>query len=566
MRALTRARRQIANLLALLLLTAGLSVAQAPAPAPAPAPAKKATRPARKPPERADVARFREHVEKILTGEAVRALPPRQPSPVSVTPQAPAPTAGTERARNATTPTKGHWGVLVVDAATGEVFYARNADSYFTPASNTKLFTTALGLAKLGPEHRYRTTIESRTLPDAHGRLLGNLVLMGRGDPNLSNRVFPFALEVQRDGAPEKILAALADQIVARGVKLIEGDIVGDDSYFSAERYPSGWAIDDMTEGYGAPVSALTINDNTLLIEVRPGASEGERAWFTVEPWAEFYTFTSEITTVATAAAPGRVDAEREPGSRAVRLTGSAPLGAPSTTVTISVQEPAEFAAALLKRLLEARGVRVYGRAIADHNPVKTLEARNVLAEHLSLPLADSVRLINKISQNLHTEMLLRTATRESAGASTLRDSLRAAQDFHDSIGITTGDAVLFDGSGLSRRNLVTPRAVVTLLRWAAQQPWYAAYLDSLPISGQDGTLSERMKETPAALRIRAKTGTLGNVNALSGYAETAHGTRVVFSLFGNHHNLRRGTRVLDDICVAMIEELGAKPVPRRRR
>jgi D-alanyl-D-alanine carboxypeptidase/D-alanyl-D-alanine-endopeptidase (penicillin-binding protein 4) len=519
-------------------------------------PQAKAERARRQAPERADVAKFRARVEKILTSEV--AVPAAsQPQVVQIPP---------ERNRNAATPAKGHWGVLVVDAATGEVLYQHNADAYFTPASNTKLFTTALGLAKLGPEYRYRTTIESRATVDTYGRLAGDVVLVARGDPNLSNRRFPYTKEEERDGPPEKVLAALADQVVARGVKQIEGNIVADDSHFSAERYPTGWAIEDMTEGYGAPVSALAVNDNLLFVEVRPGATEGELAWFGVEPWAEFYRFSNQVTTVAAADRPGRVDIERQPGSHEVRLAGRAPIGVPPLKQTLAIEEPAAFAAVLLKRLLELRGVRVYGRAVADHNPVKTMEARHVLAEHVSVPLAESVKLINKVSQNLHTEMLLRAATRESAPAQTLRDSLRAAQEFRDSIGIGAEDAVIFDGSGLSRRNLVTPRAVVTLLRWAAQQPWAALYADSLPIAGQDGTLGERMKDTSAVGRIQAKTGTLGNVNALGGYAETVHGAKLIFSMFGNHHNLRRGARVLDEICVAMVEELGAKPPKGKRR
>jgi len=532
----------------LLLATLGTAYAGAQAPA-------RSTRPARKPPERADVAKFRARVEKILTTEIT---PPAAQTPAA---QSPA-----ERSRNTLNPTKGHWGVLVTDAATGEVLYAHNADNYFTPASNTKLYTTALGLAKLGPDFRYRTTLESRGTVDAHGRLYGDLILFGRGDPNLSNRRFPYSKETEREGAPEKILGELADQIVARGIRQIEGNVIGDDSYFSSERYPSGWAIDDMTEGYGAPVSALTVNDNMLFVEVRPGGHEGEPAWFGVEPWAEFYTFKNEIRTVPESERPGRVNIDREPGAHEVRLSGTAPFGAPPLTLTLAIEEPAEYAAALLKRLLEARGVRIYGRAAADHNAMKTMEARNVLAEHISPPLGESVRWINKISQNLHTEMLLRTATREASGAHTLRESLRAAQEFHDAIGIPTGDAVLFDGSGLSRRNLVTPRGTVALLRWAAQQPWAALYAESLPVAGQDGTLGDRMKESAAAGRIHAKTGTLGNVNAVSGYAETVHGTRLVFSLFGNHHNLRRSTRVLDDICIAMVEELGAPPPAKKKR
>ncbi|MCL5286593.1 MAG: D-alanyl-D-alanine carboxypeptidase/D-alanyl-D-alanine-endopeptidase [Acidobacteria bacterium] len=463
---------------------------------------------------------------------------------------------------------KGHWGVLVVDAATGETVYARNPEQYFTPASNTKLYTTIPALALLGPDFRWRTTLESRGQLDAHGRLRGDLVLVGRGDPNLSNRKFPYETKVERDGPPEKILAALADQLVARGVKQIEGDIVADDSYFPAERYASGWAIDDMTFGYGAPVSALTVNDNTLTIELRPGDREGDAAWFGVEPWAELYEFANEVRTAA-AGERSRVSADREPGSRRVVLRGSMPLGAEPRRVTLAVEEPAEFSAALLKRLLESRGVRIYGHSRAQHEPTAAPpENPAILAEHVSGPLLDDVRLINKISQNLHAELLLRAIGREKGTAGTTDAALKVVQEFFKSIGVPEGDVSTYDGSGLSRRNLITPRATVALLTWATKQPWAKPFIASLPVSAQDGTLTERMKDTPAAGRIHAKTGSLGNVNALSGFADSLHGTRVVFSMFGNAHNLRgaEATGVLDSLCIALVEELGAPPPSKKKK
>jgi D-alanyl-D-alanine carboxypeptidase/D-alanyl-D-alanine-endopeptidase (penicillin-binding protein 4) len=186
--------------------------------------------------------------------------------------------------------------------------------------------------------------------------------------------------------------------------------------------------------------------------------------------------------------------------------------------------------------------------------------ARVVLADHTSVPLIDAVRVVNKVSQNLHAELLLRAAAREKTGATDTEAALKFLQEFLKGIGIEEGDVILFDGSGLSRRNLVTPQAVVKLLAYAAQQPWAEVFRSTLPIAGEDGTLADRMKGTPAADRIWAKTGSLDHVRSLAGYATTVHGAQVIFSVFGNNHNLRgkAATSVVDAICAAMIEELGA--------
>ena len=470
---------------------------------------------------------------------------------------------------------KGDWGLLVVDSATGETLVSLGADRYFTPASNTKMFSTVLALATLGPGYTYHTRIETQGGLDAHGRLLGDVVLIARGDPNLSNRKFPYQQKSEFEGPPEKVLAELVDQAVAKGIRQIEGDTVVDDSWFAYDRYPVGWAIDDMTYGYGAPVSALCMNDNTLEIEIRPGTYEGSLAWFGVEPWAEFYEFENRITT-GPAAPPGtsneenstsRVVVEREPGSRRVLLRGTIAMGTEAQKVALAIEEPAEYAANVLKRLLEKRGVRVYGRASAQHTPRLETDDVLLLAEHTSVPLAESVRLINKVSQNLHTEMLLRTVAREKGGAGSTQEGLRLAQEFFKSIGIREGDVAIYDGSGLSRMNLITPRAAVTLLQHVAKQPWAEAYIASLPVAGQDGTLTRRMKDTPAAGRIQAKTGTLASTNALSGFATTLSGKRLIFSMFGNKHNLRgrSATEIVDALCVAMVEEIGA-PAKREKR
>jgi len=477
-------------------------------------------------------------------------------------------------------PSKGDWGVLVVDADTSRTLYALNADRYFTPASNTKLFTTALAMAALGPDYRFRTTLETRGSVDANG-LRGELVLVGRGDPNLSNRKFPYREKPETEGPPETVLAELADAVVARGIRQIEADVVADDTYFVSDRYPRGWTIDDMTYGFAAPVSAICVNDNTLAVEVRPGEREGDLARFSVEPWGDFYQFENQVITGAPeSGAPGpepgaaRVWAEREPGSRHVVLRGTIPLGAEPRALALAIEEPAEYAAALLKRLLELRGVRVDGAARARHSsptarpggPQTDEHSPVVLGEHLSVTLLEAIRLINKVSQNLHAELLLRTVARERAGTGSAEAGLKLAQEFFQALGIGKGDVVLYDGSGLSGMNLVTPRAVVTLLNAVEKLPWGNAFVSTLPVAGKDGTLAQRFVEGPAAGHIQAKTGTLGSVNALSGFATTLGGTRLVFSIFGNKHNLaeKEATDVVDAICRAMIEEIGGPSKKRR--
>jgi D-alanyl-D-alanine carboxypeptidase/D-alanyl-D-alanine-endopeptidase (penicillin-binding protein 4) len=492
--------------------------------------------PSSRPATRPDIAAFRERVARILAAPDV---------------------------------SRGYWGLFVEDADTGEVLFAQNADRYFLPASNAKLFTAALAMANLGPDYRFHTTIETRAAMDANGALQGDLVLIGRGDPNLSNRKVPFESRTARDGPPEKILAELADAVVARGVKQISGDVIADDSYFAGGAYPSGWAIDDMLWSYGVPVSAIEINEGALTIEIRPGEIAGSPATFTSDNLAGMFQIHNLVVT-GPRGSQQKLAVEREPGSPDVFLRGTMPVGAPPHSLGIAIDRPADYAAALLKNLIEARGVQITGRARARHSgddgaeftssPVGTqVGAPTVLAEHISLPLAETLRVMDKVSQNLHAEMLLRTAAREKTGDSTADAAIQFEEDFRKGIGLTDADAVMTDASGLSRKDMVTPQSEVMLLRWAAKQPWYEIYRDSLPVAGVDGTLTDRMARTPAAGNISAKTGSLTHVDSLAGYATSTRGAHLVFSFMVNNHNLkgRVATDVMDALALAMIEDLG---------
>ncbi len=453
------------------------------------------------------------------------------------------------------------WGILVVDAESGETLYSLNAGKHFVPASNMKLFSTAFALARLGPDFRFHTTLETRGTLSPNGKLEGDLVLVGRGDPNLSNRKFPLAKEPETDGPPEKVLAELADALFARGVREITGDVVADDSYFPPHRYPSGWEIDDMVWQYGAPISALAVNDNTTTLTLTPGAAAGEPVTASIEPWTQDFVLQNDAVTSPAGIKPELVLA-REPGARLVAVRGTMPAGGAPRKLVLAIEKPAEHAAALLKRMLEDRGIKVGGCARVTHAPEAGAGAATVLAEHASVPLADALRPVNKMSLNLHTEMLLRAAARQKGLWSKPQELADLVMEFYQEAGIEKGDVVFLDGSGLSRHDLVTPQATVRLLQYVKRQPWASAYFDSLPVAGQDGTLAERMKEAPAAGRIHAKTGSLEHVAALSGYAETPAGREVMFSIFANNSAAKNNdtAAVIDKIGAAMVEELGTKP------
>ena len=462
---------------------------------------------------------------------------------------------------------KGEWGLLIADAETGETLYEQNIADYFVPASNMKLFTTALALDKLGTEFRFHTTLESTGVVTPEGELSADLVLVGRGDPNLSNRKFPFNLKEEFDGPPERTLAELADALVAKGIKKMSGDVVADDSYFPRERYPNGWEIDDMVWEYGAAISALVVNDNTATLTLTPGHTAGDAVQAVVAPRTQDFIVDNEVTTSA-ANVKADLTLTREPGAHLVVVRGTLPEKSAPRKLVLAIEEPALHAARLLKALMEQRGVEVSGGVRARHEAI-TAEGitPTVLAEHVSIPLGDSVKLVNKISQNLHTEVLLRTALRQQGTWNSFEDVAKFAADFYAKVGIAAQDVIQTDGSGLSRHDMVTPRAMLTLLRYAQTRPWFENFFASLPVAGVDGTLEERLKNTPAAGRVHAKTGSVEHVRALSGFADAAGGRRLVFSFmtnneYGKNHET---TDAMNGLCLAMIEEFNAVPAKHSR-
>jgi len=474
---------------------------------------------------------------------------------------------------------RGFWGIEVLSLKTGKVLYSQNSDRLFTPASNTKLFTTTAALALIGPDYRFRTSVETTGVLDKHGRLSGDLLLVGRGDPNLSGRELPYDLRTQRNDHPIKVLEDLADSLVLKGVKYVDGDLVADDSYFAFERYGEGWSQDDLVWGDGAPVSALTINDNVVFVNILPADRAGERAFVNVVPFADYYHVDNRIITTP-AGSTRRIFFNREPGSTALTLWGEMPVDDQGANEALAIEDPAAFASELFRSLLEKRGITIYGNDRAHHTELArlstfsvtaTAESRGggdpsralplsppvVLASYDSKPLIEDIRVINKVSQNLHAEILLRLLGREKGTAATVESGLEVVRGFLTRAGIPNDQYVFYDGSGLSRQNLVTPHAVVELLEYASHQPWGKAFRDTLPVAGIDGSLADRLKGTDAQGRVHGKTGALGGVKTLSGYLTTDHGEEIAFTILSNNFNVpaKKITDAIDAIVETIVED-----------
>ncbi|MGE5488644.1 MAG: D-alanyl-D-alanine carboxypeptidase/D-alanyl-D-alanine-endopeptidase [bacterium] len=405
------------------------------------------------------------------------------------------------------------WGVKAVDLTTGQTLVSINSGRLFRPASNTKLFTTAFALSRLGPEHVTHTVVTSETAPDQAGRISGDLTLIGGGDPTLK-------------------LGDLADRIVAAGVRAIDGDIVGDDTAYEWEPYPEGWTIDDSTWDYGAPVSALALNDNVFRVTLSPGPAAGPPV-ATLTPASDSITIDNRVRWSSS----GERDIVVERGEGWLRISGTMPRR--TVVLLLAGGDPALNAAQALREALLQRGVAVRGRAVARHRrqgeeapPQQGIE----LARIASPPLLEVLRTITKDSQNLYAEMVLREAARASSGGTSRAAGLAGRKAFLAELGITEAECALKDGSGLARQNFATPNAIVRLLERMHASRDRDAWLSLLPTGGKDGTLAGRFGGSANARRIRAKTGTLDGVSALSGYADRARGGRVAFSILVNNY------------------------------
>lgn len=428
---------------------------------------------------------------------------------------------------------RGSVGVKVISLDSGEVVYERDAEKYFMPASNMKSFTVAAALDSLGPDYRFITSIYAVEKPSGDGVIKGDLTIFGRGDPSFSWRF--------NDGDWYAAIDRLADEIIAAGVRRIEGNIVGDDSFHNADPVPPGWELDDLHRYYGAEVSALTVNDNVVVLKVTPGA-EGEAPAVVFEPASAAFRVVNSARTVKRGE-PKTFAISKKVGENVYEISGAIPAGDSGYTGTFTISNPGEVFADLLKQRLELKGVITKGRAVgagrsAHGGAPLTTEGLVELVAHQSPPLSIIAQNVMKPSQNLYTELLLRSLG-EIAGD---KSSSKASDEKGKAIvaallakaGVPADSVVQYDASGMSRHNLITPNASAMLYKYMDAVPYSVFWKNSLTIGGVDGTLRNRFKNTNGSGNVRGKTGTLDQVSALSGYVTSKAGERFVFSVLTN--------------------------------
>lgn len=436
---------------------------------------------------------------------------------------------------------------LLVATLEGEPILAIAPDQRFIPASNTKMFTTATAYADLPA----LDTAAQGTGVRLHQ---GDVILVGHGDARLSSA----------DGCTTDCLQTLADAVAAKTRHV--RNIVGDDSWLPDERWGPGMSWNNIQSRYGTGISALTLDDNEMTASVAPGV-RGAAPTVTA---SAYYEIDNRVTTVS--GTGEAITAERMPYGRVIRLTGTIGVKAKPATLHFSIDDPAHYAGWRLRDLLVARGVKVGGTVMTRHRPLSPADdpairkgapaaqppAPDMLAQLPALPLADDMRIINKQSQNLHADLMLRRVSR-AQGSGSIADGQVALHRLMTQAGLPETSYSFADGSGMSSYNRITPRAAVTLLSWIARQPWGMAWRQTLPIAGQDGTLRGRFKGTLLEGKLFAKTGSLNAARALSGYFITKSGRTLVFSALAN--DMPDGTdaqataaidRVLLDIAAAL--------------
>ncbi|MEP6636877.1 MAG: D-alanyl-D-alanine carboxypeptidase/D-alanyl-D-alanine-endopeptidase [Acidobacteriota bacterium] len=445
------------------------------------------------------------------------------------------------------------WGVFVISLRDQRTVYSRNADALFTPASNMKLFPTGVALELLGADYRWRTSVYAATQPDSTGTINGDLILYGRGAPDLS-------VQTGKEGGSS--LTQLADDLYNQGVRRLKGKVIGDESYFRGEALGDGWQWNDLQWYFGAEASALTINNNEVDITILPPDKAVAPPLIHVTDATGYVSVENKMALVDGA---GRmtVGIHRGLSDNVVRVWGTFPAGSKGFGARLSVHRPALWAARLFLQALKARGVVIEGDAQTvdsrqppneRFDPSKAVE----LAFASSKPLSEIAKETNKGSINLYAELILRTlgrergsliATSETAGRERGDDEtgLAVIRLWLGRAGVSTEGLAFHDGSGLSRLDLISPKTFVGLLSVISQRGTNQVFRETLPLSGRDGTLGGRLSDLTD--RVSAKTGSLTYDTALSGYLARSDGEVLAFSIICNDHTARlSSTRTIDQV------------------
>lgn len=451
-------------------------------------------------------------------------------------------------------------GVLAVSLDRGDTIYARGPDLPLAPASNMKLLTTAAALLHLGPDYRFATFL----LTDGRivdGVLEGNLYLYGTGDPTLGSR---FA----QSPAPQ--LVAFADVLDSLGVREIRGNVIGDGSYFQGPSTGPGWTPNNI-EAWFAPTSgALSVHENIVRVEIRPGAKPGAR------PRVRYIPGGAGIALVNLATSRGsNVRARRADFGGPIVIAGG--IGSGTASYAVHVADPARYAAALFRDVLVERGIVVTGQVLAvgdaDESPVtgnrvfapafREGHRIAVLAVRTSAPLREILHVINHQSHNFYAEQVLRAVGRVAARDGSIEGGARVIRSLLRHAGVDPSEFHIADGCGLSPLNRVSARGFVAVLSYMARTPLAAEFFETLPVAGRVRRF-RRMGGTPAEGNLRAKTGTIAGVSALSGYVTAANGELIAFSILINETGSVAQAKYVEDLIGARLASFARPGGPGR--
>ena len=435
------------------------------------------------------------------------------------------------------------WGIKVVSLESGKTIFETNAQKLLKPASNAKVFSGALALDVLGPDYKIKTSLLAKSGPDAAGRLKGDLIVYGRGDPTFAARF--------QDNSYTNLLERMVEAFKKAGIKSVEGDLVGDETFFSGPPYGANWTWDDLQYYYGAQVSSLSLQDNVIDLSVKP-ASVGQPCEITWQPATSYLEMVNRMRTTETNVRPS-INVTRMLGERRAFITGTLPRNGRVTSDAVTVPDPALWFITTLKEELEKEGIKIGGklrtRSWPEHAKLDVSDYKEVgFAE--SLPVSEIVAKMLKPSQNLYAQLLLlqvgaqsktRAAFTENAGLIELRAFAKRA-------GIDPNEVLLDEGSGLSRSSLLTANALVRLHQYMATHPQGTIYRQALPSPGE-GTLRTRFRDLSGG-RLWAKTGTIAYVNTLSGYLLTAANERLAFAILLNAYDNDSNVSSRDEIDV----------------
>ncbi|HVE79271.1 MAG TPA: D-alanyl-D-alanine carboxypeptidase/D-alanyl-D-alanine-endopeptidase [Gemmatimonadaceae bacterium] len=430
-------------------------------------------------------------------------------------------------------PRSGRWGVMVVSLTRGDTLFAHDADMLLQPASTMKLFTAALALDRFGPAHFFTTDVLRAGPLEPDGTVAGDLVLRGGGDPALSNRFVRGPLD-----APMDVLARF---VAGAGVRHVRGDLIADASAFEQRRIPEGWLSRYLGASYAAPVSALSLNENTVWVVVTPGAS-GRPAKVALEPSSSAIPVTSLVRT--TAGGGGRVSVRRLAGG-ALEVRGFIGRRSGPRRYEVVADDPTLFAAGAFRDALAAQGILVDGTIRFAPTP----EGAEQVASLPSPPLDRLVAVMNRESVNHFAELIFRNAARTVAPVGTAAEGETLLKRFlAEKVAADTVGFVAADGSGLSVLDRASPRTLIQLLAYAHRAPWASVFHASLPVAGESELLRHRMRFTPAQGNLHAKTGTTNAVISLAGYATARNGEVVAFAFVYNGSDRWRARHAIDEM------------------